>query len=248
MIVSVTVHPHPETEDDLDLAQRVAAREALIEEARRRARRRRAVCAAAALALAVAGLAAFFGSGSGGGRASLGNEAAAGLPRSSAAPRAAVLAPPLCSSAGSASVLTTAPGHLLISVQTPANETDNAVYTRWCGPATIVAHLRGATYRIRGGRCDSTSGYLVRAGLVAQDAARGHWVGIFLHDARAQHPGTFTLSEDASGTRYASAELRGHNLQVIPHGTVTIGRSMRTGTFAIPLADGASLTGSWTCG
>lgn len=63
----VTVPPRPtETQDDRDLAQRVADLEALIEEARKRARRRRRLYAAAVLAAGAALAAASFGIGGGG--------------------------------------------------------------------------------------------------------------------------------------------------------------------------------------
>ena len=63
----VTVPPRPtDTEDDRDLAQRVADLEALIEEARKRARRRRRLYAAAVLAAGAAVAAASFGSGGSG--------------------------------------------------------------------------------------------------------------------------------------------------------------------------------------
>jgi photosystem II stability/assembly factor-like uncharacterized protein len=67
--VPVTVPPRStETQDDRDLAQRVADLEALIEEARRRARRRRRTIAAffVALAAGTAALIGFHGGGAGG--------------------------------------------------------------------------------------------------------------------------------------------------------------------------------------
>ena len=74
----VTVPPRStETQDDRDLAQRVADLEALSEEARRRARRRRLVYAAALLAAGAAVAAPLFGAG-GGGHGSLGGTIAEG--------------------------------------------------------------------------------------------------------------------------------------------------------------------------
>jgi photosystem II stability/assembly factor-like uncharacterized protein len=76
--VPVTVAPRStDTQDDRDLAQRVADLEALIEEARRRARRRRRLYAAAALAAAGAVGAGLFGVG-GNGHGSLGGTVAEG--------------------------------------------------------------------------------------------------------------------------------------------------------------------------
>ncbi|HEY2370967.1 MAG TPA: hypothetical protein VGH82_00320 [Gaiellaceae bacterium] len=74
----VTVPPRStDTQDDRDLAQRVADLEALIEEARRRARRRRRLYAAAVLAAAAVVAATLFGVG-GSGHGSLGGSAADG--------------------------------------------------------------------------------------------------------------------------------------------------------------------------
>ncbi|MFY9579022.1 MAG: hypothetical protein WAQ33_06835 [Gaiellaceae bacterium] len=76
--LTVTVPPSTaDTDQDRDLPERVAALEALIEEARRRARRRRRLYAAAALGAIGFGLAIAFGIG-GGGRPSLGRPAASG--------------------------------------------------------------------------------------------------------------------------------------------------------------------------
>jgi hypothetical protein len=204
-------------------------------------RRRRRVCSAVVVVATAAGLTV-----SSGGSVALGSPAADGSLRSSAE-RGAALAPPKCSAAGTAAVMTAwLPGHLVEEVQAPVGAAGkgHAMYTRWCGPATILARLHGATYRIPGGRCELGRGYLVRAGLIDRLATRGQWVGLFLHDARAEHPGTFKLAEGV----YASAELRGRNLAIASHGTITVGQSMRNGTFALRLSDGTPLTGSWTCG
>jgi photosystem II stability/assembly factor-like uncharacterized protein len=78
--LTATLSPDPlESGTDRDLKERVAALEALIEEARRRARRRRQLYAAAVITAIAAGAAAYFGHG-GGGDASLGDSAAAGSP------------------------------------------------------------------------------------------------------------------------------------------------------------------------
>jgi photosystem II stability/assembly factor-like uncharacterized protein len=83
--VQVTAPPRStDTQDDRDLAQRVADLEALIEEARRRARRRRRFYAAAVLAAAAAVAGALFGVG-GKGHGSVGGNVAEGAPAAAAA-------------------------------------------------------------------------------------------------------------------------------------------------------------------
>jgi hypothetical protein len=46
---------------------------------------------------------------------------------------------------------------------------------------------------------------------------------------------------------YANIQLGGTALE-IAGGTITIGRSMRDGAFALRLQDATRVTGSWTCG
>jgi photosystem II stability/assembly factor-like uncharacterized protein len=75
--VTLAVTVSPETDRDHELEERVAALEALIEEARRRARRRRQLYAAAVLVAMAAGAAAYFGH-DGGGDVSLGRSVAEG--------------------------------------------------------------------------------------------------------------------------------------------------------------------------
>jgi photosystem II stability/assembly factor-like uncharacterized protein len=82
-----------DTQDDRDLAQRVADLEALIEEARRRARRRRRLYAVAVLAAAASGAALLFGIGGGGG-GSLIQTGAEGAHAATAAPAPGRWAPP----------------------------------------------------------------------------------------------------------------------------------------------------------
>ena len=55
------------------------------------------------------------------------------------------------------------------------------------------------------------------------------------------------LLEFARRFVYANVQLGGPELQ-IAGGTITIGRSMRDGTFALRLRDATRVTGSWTCG
>jgi photosystem II stability/assembly factor-like uncharacterized protein len=82
--LSVTAPPRtPHTEGDFDLEERLAALEALIEEARRRARRRRRLYAVAVLAAIGSGIAAYFGIG-GGAEVSPARPAAGGPPRPAA--------------------------------------------------------------------------------------------------------------------------------------------------------------------
>jgi hypothetical protein len=135
----------------------------------------------------------------------------------------------------------------LILVHTPGRP-DRALYTRFCGPATARVHHNGTPFLIRGGRCFSRDpGYMVVAGLMAKSSARAKWLGLYLHDPRADHPGTLRLAETATGTVYARIQLGGPELQVTG-GTITIGRSMRDGTFALHLRNATRVTGSWTCG
>lgn len=151
--------------------------------------------------------------------------------------RAAVPAPPTCS-----------PGQNAVAVQTPGTSPGHPLYTRWCGPATVLVHLHGASFRLHGGQCEEGGGFLVRVGLIANaPAPPAEWVGLFLHDPRAAHPGTLKLAETATGTVYARIQLRAPEL-LIAGGTITIGKSMRAGTFAFRLRDGTRVTGSWTCG
>ena len=73
------------------------------------------------------------------------------------------------------------------------------------------------------------------------------WVGLFIRDSRAAQPGTFRLAETATSFVYATVQL-GRPALEIAGGTITIGRSMRGGTFALRLQDATRVTGSWTCG
>jgi hypothetical protein len=57
----------------------------------------------------------------------------------------------------------------------------------------------------------------------------------------------FRLAETATSLVYANIQLGGPSLE-IAGGKITIGRSMRDGTFALRLQDATSVTGSWTCG
>ena len=141
------------------------------------------------------------------------------------------------------------PGRLLLAVQTPGTS-GTALYTRWCGPASARVHLNGTSFLIRGGRCVSDPrSFFVRVGLSASPPARpAKWVGLFIRDRRAAHAGgTFRLVDTAASFSFAKIQLGGPELQ-IADGTITIGRSMRDGTFAFRLQDATRVTGSWTCG
>jgi hypothetical protein len=167
------------------------------------------------------------------------------------------LAPPMCSSAESKGVSHGyLPGHQLYQVYVPAllsRAQPDPVYTRWCGPASILARLHGASFRIRGGRCipGATGGYRVQAGLRAETAARGEWIGLYVFDPRATHNGTFKLgvTDTKSSATWVGAQgqLGGKQL-AISGGTITIGQSGRVGTFALRLRDATRVTGSWICG
>jgi hypothetical protein len=139
----------------------------------------------------------------------------------------------------------------LLSVQTPGPPPTYWIYTRFCGPATVVVHLHQASTRIHGGRCVRHSGageYSVRVGLATYPPAKpGEWVGLFFNDPRAAHPGTFRVGERATGTVNAMVQLRGPVLS-ISAGTMAIGASMRAGTFTLRLHDGTTVSGSWSCG
>ena len=145
--------------------------------------------------------------------------------------------PPTCSS-----------HDLRTAVQTPGTS-GTALYTRWCGPARARVYLAGTSFLIRGGRCVSDpSSFFVRVGLVANPPARpAKWVGLFIRHPQAAHPGTFRLAETATSLVYANIQL-GRPALEIAAGTITVGRTMRDGTFALRLRDATRVTGGWTCG
>jgi hypothetical protein len=135
---------------------------------------------------------------------------------------------------------------VLLAVQTPGPPPWYWIYTRYCGPATVDVRLRDASTRIQGGRCVPRPGYSVQVGLAANPPAHPkEWVGLFL-GPQATHPGTFEVGTKASTAR-ATIQLHGPDLP-ITSGTISIGRSMRAGAFALRLRDGTPVSGSWTCG
>ena len=175
-------------------------------------------------------------------------------------------APPACSSAYRPDVQTgliagtaripPSPGHPLVldvSVGTPGH----TLYDRFCGPATVVVHLHGTTFTIRGGRCFETyvvadatrhriGVYQVEAGLrVFAPAAPAAWVGLDVGGRRAIQAGTVTVT--AEGVARQLIQLHGAVL-TITGGRITINRGLLAGAFAFHLRDGTSVSGSWTCG
>lgn len=88
----------------------------------------------------------------------------------------------------------------------------------------------------------------MRVGLIANPPARpAKWVGLFIRDKRAARAGTFRLADTATSFVYAKVQLGGPELQ-IAGGSITIGRSMREGSFALRIQDAKRVTGTWTCG
>jgi hypothetical protein len=74
-------------------------------------------------------------------------------------------------------------------------------------------------------------------------AAPAKWFSLAVSDPR-HHAGTFRpfgVSIQLEGQTFGMPEQ-------ISTGTVTIGRSLREGTFALRLRDATRVTGSWTCG
>ena len=135
------------------------------------------------------------------------------------------------------------------AVQIPG-PSGTALYTRWCGPATARVHLDGASFLLRSGHCiGKPTSYFVRVGLMANPPARpAKWVGLFIRNRRAAvDGGTVRLEDTAANFSYANIQLGGPRLE-IASGKITIGRSMRDGTFAFRLQDATRVTGSWTCG
>jgi hypothetical protein len=145
------------------------------------------------------------------------------------------------------------PNTSVAAVQTPGTS-GTALYTRWCGPAKARVHVDGVresgSLLIRGGRCvGHPTSYFVRVGLIANPpAGPGKWVGLFIRHPQAAHPGTFRLAETATSLVYAQIQLGGPEQLEAAGGKITIGRSMRDGTFALRFRDGVRVTGSWTCG
>ncbi len=120
------------------------------------------------------------------------------------------------------------------------------LYQRFCGPAQALVHLRGVTFRLRGGYCEralAIPAFYVAIGM--NGVGSSEYIGLSVHHP-ADHPGTSKLGE--APLVLASFLLRGTLDIRASEGTITIGRSMQDGTFALRLDDGTPVTGSWTCG
>jgi hypothetical protein len=140
--------------------------------------------------------------------------------------------------------------HATLTVPAPGKPGGHPLYTRSCGPGQAVLHHHEETLRIRGGHCARLPGghFVIRIGLrAAAPAAPAEQLGLFIHHPRADRPGTFRLAETENGLVWAQAQVRNVYDLAISGGTITIGRSMRSGTFAFRLADTTRATGNWTC-
>jgi hypothetical protein len=139
----------------------------------------------------------------------------------------------------------------------------HATLTRFCGPAAVNLRAHGRSFLIRSGYCEYGNywHYKLYVGLARYvPAAPDKFFGLAIRDPRALHGGTFTRT-------YASMQLAGHSLRStgqlalalpfpasapspgeITGGTVTVAKSLRSGTFVFHLRDATAITGSWTCG
>jgi hypothetical protein len=137
----------------------------------------------------------------------------------------------------------------MLLIPTPGLPGGHPLYVRFCGPAEAVAHLDGGSFQLRGGQCtrDNGGGFLIRIGMIANAPALPFgFVGLFLHRSDVTHTGTFRLAETAKGTVYATIQLPHRNLPVAG-GTITIGKAMTAGTFALRLHNATRVTGTWAC-
>jgi hypothetical protein len=155
------------------------------------------------------------------------------------------VAPPKCSDAGNPALETGyLPGRHVVQVSTNDGSSP-PTWTRNCGPAVVHVLLNGASYRISGGRC-GIGAVLFDAHVGLQGATPAAPAKLFVLDASdpRHRAGTFKLSN-------ASIQLLGRAFAMpgaISTGTVTIGRSLRAGTFALRLDDATRVTGSFACG
>lgn len=157
------------------------------------------------------------------------------------------LAPPKCSDAGNPTLST---GYLTLKppdvFQVSTNDGSSPpTWTRNCGPAVVLVHLDGASYRIRGGRCGMGAVIFgVSVGLEGATPATPAKSFVLAAPDPRHRSGVFKVSN-------AAIQLLGHAYALpreIATGTITIGKSMRNGTFALRLRDATRLTGSFTCG
>jgi hypothetical protein len=155
------------------------------------------------------------------------------------------VAPPRCSDAGDPTLETGwLPGHHVLQVSTNDGSRP-PTWTRNCGPAVVHVLVHGASYRISGGRCQiGVVVFDAHVGLQGATPDAPAW-SFVLDAADPRHrPGTFEVSN-------ASIQLLGQAFAMpgaISTGTVTIGRSLRAGTFTLRLDDATRLTGSFACG
>jgi hypothetical protein len=155
------------------------------------------------------------------------------------------VAPPKCSDAGNPTLSTGyLPGHDVARVSTNDGFSP-PTWTRNCGPAVVRVHLHGAWYRISGGRCGMGAVMFgAQVGLVGATPAAPAKSFRFAVSNPRHRSGVFRVST-------ATIQLLGHAFALpgeIATGTITIGKSMRNGTFALRLRDATRLTGSFTCG
>ena len=154
------------------------------------------------------------------------------------------MALPKCSDAGNPTFSTGyLPGRQVVHVST----NDGSSPPRWTrngAPAAVLVHLRGASYRISGGRCGmSAILFGVRIGLEGATPAKPARSFVLEASDPRHRPGVFRVSN-------ATIQLLGHTLALpgdIATGTITIGKSMRNGTVALRLHDASRITGSFTC-
>ena len=107
----------------------------------------------------------------------------------------------------------------------------------YCGPATVVIHIGGRTYRFRNGLCDRSSevgALALSAGTLVQGVS-GNAGRTFVALVIAESPSTSEVFEaDAAGR-----QLLGDSV-IEPSGTL-----LRRGTFTSLL--GPAFSGSWDC-
>lgn len=167
--------------------------------------------------------------------------------------RAANPAPPLCT-------FNDHWGHKTLSVRKPGKPAGK-LYIRFCGPAEAVVYVRGAPVRIRGGFCRRDEGLAsISVGLLAFPPAAPRNGVAFRFYPPTIRPGTFSV-EDGPAEPFVPAQIQAGGIRVgtlargptgegvqIQSGTLTVRKSMRSGTFAIFTSNGRRVTGSWTCG
>jgi hypothetical protein len=152
------------------------------------------------------------------------------------------VAPPKCADAGSAAVSTAwLPGHMVISVSVPVSPS-LPTWTRFCGPGRVVVRLRGKSYAIRGGYCGG-----IRVG-----GARWLWFGLIKNGGASPDAKGFSIvlepGDRMGRVNIVDSIVQVAGLNLAPGGTAVVAEGLKSGTFALILAGGKRLTGSWTCG